>query len=88
MGPSGCGKTTLLDVLAHRRTNPKFKINGDILVNGIQPSLSAFQKCSGYVEQEGTVPHSNVGHISFRADESGRQPDWQLNGQGNALLCC
>jgi len=60
MGPSGCGKTTLLDVLAHRRTNPKFKLDGDIFVNGVQPSLSVFQKWSSYVEQEGTVPQSRM----------------------------
>ena len=56
MGPSGCGKTSLLDVLAHRRTNPKFRIDGDVFVNGVQPPLSVFQKWSSYVEQEGMVP--------------------------------
>ncbi|MCJ1318391.1 hypothetical protein MMC15_003719 [Xylographa vitiligo] len=52
MGPSGCGKTTLLDILAHRRTNPKFKIQGDILINDLKPSLSVVRKSSSYVEQE------------------------------------
>ncbi|MCJ1384502.1 hypothetical protein MMC17_007619 [Xylographa soralifera] len=52
MGPSGCGKTTLLDILAHRRTNPKFKIQGDVLINDLKPSLSTIRKSSSYVEQE------------------------------------
>ncbi|MCJ1478263.1 hypothetical protein MMC13_006940 [Lambiella insularis] len=52
MGPSGCGKSSLLDILAHRPNTSKFDIKGDIFVNGIHPSSTAFRKSSSYVEQE------------------------------------
>ena len=55
MGPSGCGKTTLLNVLAHRAASVKAKVEGNILVNGATPSLSAFKRSSGYVEQEDSL---------------------------------
>lgn len=55
MGPSGCGKTTLLNILARRGTIPKAKLEGDVLVNGTSPSLSAFRKASSYVEQEDSL---------------------------------
>ncbi|MCJ1404373.1 hypothetical protein MMC11_007598 [Xylographa trunciseda] len=62
MGPSGCGKTTLLDILAHRRTNRKFKVRGEILINDAKPSLSTFRKSSSYVEQEDSL----IGSLTSR----------------------
>jgi ABC-type multidrug transport system ATPase subunit len=52
MGPSGCGKTTLLNVLAHRNAASKATVAGSTLVNGTNPSSSAFRAMSSYVEQE------------------------------------
>ena len=50
MGPSGSGKSTLLNVLA-RRNVAAAQIEGSILVNGTNPSLTAFRRLSSYVEQ-------------------------------------
>ena len=50
MGPSGSGKSTLLNVLA-RRNVAAAQIEGSILVNGTNPSLTAFRRISSYVEQ-------------------------------------
>ena len=55
MGPSGCGKTTLLDILAHRGTIAKGKLDGSVNVNGTTPSLSVFRQISSYVEQEDSL---------------------------------
>ncbi len=52
MGPSGSGKTTLLNVLARRATCRGADIEGNVLVNGKEVSLDAFQQISSYVEQE------------------------------------
>jgi ABC-type multidrug transport system ATPase subunit len=52
MGPSGSGKTTLLNALAHRRAATGSKVEGDICIDGIRPSLRAFRHVSSYVEQE------------------------------------
>jgi ABC-type multidrug transport system ATPase subunit len=52
MGPSGCGKTTLLNVLARRDASTGAKVEGVSLVNGTNPSTSAFQEMTCYVEQE------------------------------------
>ncbi|KAM3079546.1 hypothetical protein ACMFMG_005965 [Clarireedia jacksonii] len=52
MGPSGCGKTTLLNVLAYRNAASKATVAGSTLINGINPSSSAFRAISSYVEQE------------------------------------
>jgi ABC-type multidrug transport system ATPase subunit len=52
MGPSGSGKSTLLNVLA-RRNVAAAQIEGSILVNGTNPSLTAFRRISSYVEQGG-----------------------------------
>lgn len=49
MGVSGAGKTTLLDALAQRTTMGI--ITGDMLVNG-KPLDSAFQRSTGYVQQQ------------------------------------
>ena len=92
MGPSGCGKTTLLDILAHRRTNPKFKIQGDILINDLKPSLSVVRKSSSYVEQEReaippttvTTRQANVPKLIYL----GRKSDRESYFLGNPLLCC
>lgn len=62
MGPSGCGKTTLLNVLAHRAASAKAKVEGTILVNGATPSISAFKRSSGYVEQEDSL----IGSLTAR----------------------
>ena len=62
MGPSGSGKTTLLNVLAHRAASANAKVEGEILVNGATPSLSAFKKSSGYVEQEDSL----IGSLTAR----------------------
>jgi ABC-type multidrug transport system ATPase subunit len=50
MGPSGSGKSTLLNVLA-RRNVAAAQIEGSILVNGTNPSLTTFRRLSSYVEQ-------------------------------------
>jgi ABC-type multidrug transport system ATPase subunit len=52
MGPSGCGKTTLLNVLAHRDAASRAKVKGATLVNGQNPSITAFRDINSYVEQE------------------------------------
>ena len=71
MGPSGSGKTTLLDKLAHRK-NSKYKLSGDIFVNDVKPSESAFRKISSYVEQEGMTYSLYSSGLSFQADKSDR----------------
>jgi ABC-type multidrug transport system ATPase subunit len=50
MGPSGSGKSTLLNVLA-RRNVAAAAIEGSILINGTNPSLTAFRRLTSYVEQ-------------------------------------
>jgi ABC-type multidrug transport system ATPase subunit len=50
MGPSGSGKSTLLNVLA-RRNVAAATIEGSILVNSTNPSLTTFRRLSSYVEQ-------------------------------------
>ncbi|KAG9239110.1 P-loop containing nucleoside triphosphate hydrolase protein [Amylocarpus encephaloides] len=52
MGPSGCGKTTLLNVLARRDAAAGAKVEGVTLVNGDNPSTSAFRNLSSFVEQD------------------------------------
>jgi len=54
MGPSGSGKSTLLNVLA-RRDVAAATIEGSILVNGTDPSITAFRRISSYVEQGKSV---------------------------------
>lgn len=51
MGPSGSGKSTLLNVLARRPVSSGATIEGSVLVNGSNPSLTSFRKLSSYVEQ-------------------------------------
>ena len=71
MGPSGSGKTTLLNGLAHRK-NSKYKLTGDVFVNGVKPSELAFRKLSSYVEQEGTSYSFYSSQIILHADMSNR----------------
>src|ERR1700710_1415292 len=52
MGPSGSGKTTLLNVLAHRMSTMKGKMQGNIMINRSVVDESAVQLMSTYVEQE------------------------------------
>lgn len=51
MGPSGSGKSTLLNVLARRTLPSGTVVEGSILVNGTNPSLTSFRRLSSYVEQ-------------------------------------
>lgn len=50
MGPSGSGKSTLLNVLARRNVTAA-SIEGSVLINGTNPSLTAFRRLTSYVEQ-------------------------------------
>jgi ABC-type multidrug transport system ATPase subunit len=52
MGPSGSGKTTLLNTLAQRQTA---SVEGRVMINGKQQSLSTHRTMSAYVEQEDTL---------------------------------
>ncbi|KAI9148167.1 multidrug resistance protein cdr1 [Paramyrothecium foliicola] len=49
IGATSAGRTTLLDVLANRVTTGF--VSGDMLVNG-QPEGNAFQRMTGYVQQQ------------------------------------
>jgi ABC-type multidrug transport system ATPase subunit len=51
MGPSGSGKSTLLNVLARRGVSSGATIEGSVMVNGSNPSLTSFRKLTSYVEQ-------------------------------------
>ena len=51
MGHSGSGKTTLLNTLAKRQPS---KINGRILVNGVEQFLATHREIAAFVEQEDT----------------------------------
>ncbi|KAJ9607414.1 hypothetical protein H2200_008487 [Cladophialophora chaetospira] len=62
MGPSGSGKTTLLNVLAHRTSALKGKIQGNIMMNGQVVDGSAVRMVSTYVEQEDAM----IGILTLR----------------------
>ncbi|KAI9763697.1 MAG: hypothetical protein M1840_009170 [Geoglossum simile] len=62
MGPSGSGKTTLLNVLAHREASSGASVDGEIYVDGVQPSLRAFRHVTSYVEQEDAL----IGSLTIR----------------------
>eukprot|EP00339_Tiarina_fusa_P022297 CAMPEP_0117025940 /NCGR_PEP_ID=MMETSP0472-20121206/19112_1 /TAXON_ID=693140 ORGANISM="Tiarina fusus, Strain LIS" /NCGR_SAMPLE_ID=MMETSP0472 /ASSEMBLY_ACC=CAM_ASM_000603 /LENGTH=674 /DNA_ID=CAMNT_0004732795 /DNA_START=65 /DNA_END=2089 /DNA_ORIENTATION=- len=53
MGPSGSGKSTLLDTLAGRKNSGN--IDGQVLYNGTEPTLSDHRFTVGYVEQFDTL---------------------------------
>ncbi|KAL7626532.1 Multidrug resistance protein [Parahypoxylon ruwenzoriense] len=71
MGATGAGKTTLLDVLADRVTMGV--VNGDILVNGI-PRGNAFQRQTGYVQQQDIHLETATIREALRFSASLRQP--------------
>ncbi len=62
MGPSGSGKTTLLNVLAHRTSTMKGKIQGQIMMNGQVANEAAIRRVSTYVEQEDAM----IGILTLR----------------------
>ena len=62
MGPSGSGKTTLLNVLAHRTSTMKAKVQGNVMFNGRVVDESAVRQVSTYVEQEDAM----IGSLTLR----------------------
>lgn len=71
MGVSGAGKTTLLDVLAQRTTMGV--ITGDMFVNGA-PLDSAFQRSTGYVQQQDLHLETSTVREALRFSAVLRQP--------------
>jgi ABC-type multidrug transport system ATPase subunit len=62
LGPSGSGKSTLLNVLAQRSMPSGVTIEGSVMVNGTNPSLTAFRQLSSYVEQDDAL----IGSLTVR----------------------
>eukprot|EP00439_Symbiodinium_sp_Y106_P038078 s3370_g4.t1 len=53
MGPSGCGKSTLLDVLTgKKKTDSKWTVKGDILINSQKIDIETIKPIIGFVPQE------------------------------------
>ncbi|KAF2035084.1 ABC multidrug transporter-like protein [Setomelanomma holmii] len=71
MGVSGAGKTTLLDALAQRTTMGV--ITGDMFVNG-KPLDAAFQRSTGYVQQQDLHLETATVRESLRFSAMLRQP--------------
>ncbi|KAH9868944.1 hypothetical protein J1614_008021 [Plenodomus biglobosus] len=71
MGVSGAGKTTLLDVLAERTTMGV--ITGSMFVNGA-PLDSAFQRSTGYVQQQDLHLETSTVREALRFSAVLRQP--------------
>ncbi len=71
MGVSGAGKTTLLDVLAQRTKIGV--ITGQMLVNGA-PLDSAFQRSTGYVQQQDLHLDTSTVREALRFSAMLRQP--------------
>ncbi|KAF1843407.1 ABC multidrug transporter-like protein [Cucurbitaria berberidis CBS 394.84] len=71
MGVSGAGKTTLLDALAQRTTMGV--ITGDMFVNGA-PLDSAFQRSTGYVQQQDLHLETSTVREALRFSAILRQP--------------
>ncbi|CAE7452260.1 ABCG28 [Symbiodinium natans] len=56
MGPSGCGKSTLLDVLTgKKKTDSKWTVKGDILINNQKIDIEAIKPIIGFVPQDDVV---------------------------------
>jgi len=56
MGPSGCGKSTLLDVLTgKKKTDGKWTVEGDILINEKKTSIEDIKPVIGFVPQDDVV---------------------------------
>ncbi|KAL2838015.1 ABC-2 type transporter-domain-containing protein [Aspergillus pseudoustus] len=71
MGVSGAGKTTLLDVLATRVTMGV--VSGEMLVDG-RPRDQAFQRKTGYVQQQDLHLHTTTVREALRFSALLRQP--------------
>ncbi|KKK21251.1 hypothetical protein AOCH_004898 [Aspergillus ochraceoroseus] len=71
MGVSGAGKTTLLDVLATRVTMGV--VTGEMLVDG-RPRDQAFQRKTGYVQQQDLHLHTTTVREALRFSALLRQP--------------
>ena len=70
MGPSGSGKTTFIDVLTgKKKTDGKWTVSGDILINGTKQSIESLKPVIGFVPQDDVV-HEGLTvreNISFSA---------------------
>ncbi|CAE7805276.1 ABCG24 [Symbiodinium necroappetens] len=56
MGPSGCGKSTLLDVLTgKKKTDSKWTVKGDILINNQKIDIETIKPIIGFVPQDDVV---------------------------------
>ncbi|CAE7261792.1 ABCG24 [Symbiodinium pilosum] len=56
MGPSGCGKSTLLDVLTgKKKTDSKWTVKGDILINNQKIDIESIKPIIGFVPQDDVV---------------------------------
>jgi len=56
MGPSGCGKSTLLDVLTgKKKTDSKWTVKGDILINSQKIDIETIKPIIGFVPQDDVV---------------------------------
>eukprot|EP00438_Fugacium_kawagutii_P021281 Skav236639 [mRNA] locus=scaffold7445:25974:42630:+ [translate_table: standard] len=70
MGPSGSGKTTFIDVLTgKKKTDHKWTVSGDLLVNGSETSIESLKPVIGFVPQDDVV-HEGLTvreNISFSA---------------------
>ncbi|EIE82698.1 hypothetical protein RO3G_07403 [Rhizopus delemar RA 99-880] len=53
MGPSGAGKSSLLDILA--RKHKRGVASGNILLNGVSPSVRQFRRLTGFVDQDDSL---------------------------------
>eukprot|EP00439_Symbiodinium_sp_Y106_P048645 s4315_g6.t1 len=63
MGPSGCGKSTLLDVLTgKKKTDGKWTVEGDILINEKKTSIEDIKPVIGFddVVHEGLTVRENI----------------------------
>lgn len=82
MGPSGSGKTTFIDVLTgKKKTDGKWTVSGDLLVNGTKQSIESLKPVIGFVPQDDVV-HEGLTvreNISFSARK--RMPSGTSNAR-------
>ncbi|CAK9113129.1 unnamed protein product [Durusdinium trenchii] len=75
MGPSGSGKTTFIDVLTgKKRSDKKWTVRGDILINGKEQSIESLKPVIGFVPQDDVVHEGLTVRENIKFSAAKRMP--------------